>query len=120
MTLTRDEKAILQYIRHYPEWVNQINTISTVRAIAYDGDKVQTSPEDTMLELAIRIEEYQEKIDAVEYCLNVAFETPTRINRARQIFCFGKSIKTVGDWQTFSAQRKHFAKELMEVLDGKR
>lgn len=119
MQLTKDEIRILHLVRHYPEWVDTVNTISTVRAITYDGDKVQTSPEDTMLEMAIQIERFQELIDCVEYCLKVAFVTDGKVDRARRILCYGESSKNVPDWKQFCVERKHFAREMMEVRDGK-
>lgn len=112
MELTKDQIEILRYIRHYPEWVSDIETISTARAISYDGDRVQTSPDDVMLNIAIRIEEDQEKIDRVERCLLRVYATDTLINQMRGVFCYGQ--KPRGKRQTFYRMRRVFASELVK------
>lgn len=112
MELTKDQREILRYIRHYPEWVSDIETISTARAISYDGDRVQTSPDDVMLNIAIRIEEDQEKIDRVERCLLRVYATDTLINQMRGVFCYGQ--KPRGKRQTFYRMRRVFASELVK------
>lgn len=112
MELTKDQREILRYIRHYPEWVSDIETISTARAISYDGDRVQTSPDDVMLNIAIRIEEDQEKIDRVERCLLRVYATDTLINQMRGVFCYGQ--KPRGKRQTFFRMRRVFASELVK------
>lgn len=112
MELTKDQREILRYIRHYPEWVSDIETISTARAISYDGDRVQTSPDDVMLNIAIRIEEDQEKIDRVERCLLRVYITDTLINQMRGVFCYGQ--KPRGKRQTFYRMRRVFASELVK------
>lgn len=114
MNLTPEERYILQYIRHYPDWVASIENISTVRAISYDSDKVQTSPDDTMLDLTIRIEEYQERIDKVERCLASAFGTDARIKQMRLAFCYGKRPRMRA--KTYCAMRKIFAEKLTYVF----
>lgn len=90
MKLTHDERKALSYIRHYPDWVHMIEDISTVHAIAYDTDKVQTSPQDEMLDLAIRIEDYQERINKVECALREAYRTDEKVNAMRQVWCYGR------------------------------
>ena len=90
MKLTHDERKMLSYVRRYPEWVDAINTMSTVHAIAYDGDKVQTSPQDMMLDIAIKIEDYQERINKVEYALRAAYVTDEMVNKMRLVWCYGK------------------------------
>lgn len=115
MNLTPLERKTLNYIRAYPDWVAQIENISTVRAIAYDSDKVQTSPDDTMLELAIRIEDFQERIEKVEQCLLEVFGTDERIKQMRAAFCYGKRPKM--RIKTFCAMRKAFAVRLVEIFD---
>lgn len=112
MELTKDQREILRYIRHYPEWVSDIETISTARAISYDGDRVQTSPDDVMLNIAIRIEEDQDKIDRVERCLLRVYATDTLINQMRGVFCYGQ--KPRGKRQTFYRMRRVFASELVK------
>lgn len=112
MELTKSERYMLHYIRHYPEWVSDIETISTARAISYDGDRVQTSPDDVMLNIAIRIEEDQEKIDKVERCLMRVFDTDNLINQMRGVFCYGCKVKMRR--QTFCRMRRAFASELVK------
>lgn len=112
MELTRDEREMLRYIRHYPEWVADIETISTARAISYDGDRVQTSPDDVMLNIAIRIEEDQEKIDKVERCLMRVYVKDNLINQMRGVFCYGQKIRMRK--QTFCRMRRVFASELVK------
>lgn len=111
MYLTGEEQKMLHYIRHYPEWVSDIETISTARAISYDGDRVQTSPDDVMLNIAIRIEEDQEKIDKVERCLSRIYVTDTLINQMRGVFCYGQRPRIKR--QTFYRMRRAFASELV-------
>lgn len=116
--MTYDERQILHYIRHYPEWVSDIETISTARAISYDGDRVQTSPDDVMLNIAIRIEEDQEKIDKVEKCLMRVYFTDALINQMRGVFCYGQKPRMKR--QTFCRMRRVFASELLKEFDLER
>ena len=113
MKLSTQECKILQYIRHYPDWVNSIETISTVRAIRYDGDKVQTSPQDEMLEMAIKIEAYQERINAVEMALQNVWPKDGIRNKARRAYCYG--VRCMTDYEYYSL-RKAFARELIRIF----
>ena len=116
--LTDAESKIIRYIRHYPEWVSTIETMTTARAITYDSDKVQTSPQDVMLQMTIRIEEYQERIDKVDRVLEEIYVTDSVINEMRGWFCYQKG-RTMKDKQ-FYALRKAFAGRLVEVFGEKR
>ncbi len=118
MGLTEAQERILKYIRHYPEWVDSIETMSTVRAIQYDGDKVQTSPEDTMLAMALQIEDYEERIQKVEKCLKAVFETDDYIIRARKAFCYG--IKRKLTKYEYYSRRRLFAEKLMEAFGSEK
>ena len=111
MKLTDRERKMLSYIRRYPEWVDLVNTMSTVRAIAYDTDRVQTSPQDAMLDIAIKIEDYQERINKVEYALRAAYKTDEKVNRMRLVWCYGKR-----DLNKYEIYRGHklFARILTE------
>lgn len=115
MDMTSDEREILRYIRHYPEWISDIETISTAWAISYDGDRVQTSPDDVMLNIAIRIEEDQEKIDKVERCLMRVYMTDTLIDQMRGVFCYGQKPRIKR--QTFYRMRRVFASELVKEFE---
>ena len=92
MNLTYEEKKMLQYIRHYPEWVTMINTLADMRsAITYDADRVQTSPSpDGVLDVAMQIEFAQDRIDMVEKSLSQTYRTDGLINTMRNIWCYGK------------------------------
>lgn len=117
MKLTEEEVRIMRFIRRYPEWVNEVNTLSDSRtAIRYDLDKVQTSAtSDAVFDLAMQIEHYQECIDKVNYCLERVYITDMRISMARQIFCFGKNPTRHGK-STIYMQRKAFASALIEAF----
>ncbi|MBR4406035.1 MAG: hypothetical protein IKT30_06645 [Bacteroidaceae bacterium] len=92
LRLSKEEKKMLQYIRHYPEWVNMVETLVDMRsAITYDADKVQTSPSpDGVLEVAMQIEFAQDRIDMVEKSLNQTYKTDGLINAMRDIWCYGR------------------------------
>ena len=114
MKLTHEQDRILKYIRHYPEWVDTIETMSTARAIAYDSDKVQTSPQDLMIQMAIQIEDYEERIRKVERCLAYVFETDQAIIRARKAYCYG-ILKDMTKYEYYS-HRRLLAVCLLEVF----
>lgn len=117
MKLTEEEVRIMQFIRRYPDWVNEVNALSDSRmAIRYDLDRVQTSAtSDNVFDLAMQIEHYQECIDKVNHCLVRIYQTDNRITMARQIFCFGKETKRKGK-STIYMQRKAFAAALVETF----
>jgi len=114
--MTSQEKAILQYIRHYPEWVNYIETLADARqAIQYKPDKIQTSlNDDEVFELAIKIDAYQEKIDKVERCLRSACITDKRTSQMRRALCYGEKQKISPN--EFYSLRRQIARYLMEVF----
>lgn len=114
MKLTSEQSRILKYIRHYPEWIDTIETMSTVRGIQYDSDKIQTTPEDMMLALALQIEDYEERIRKVERCLAYVFETDEAIIRARKAYCYG-ILKDMTKYEYYS-RRRLFAICLLEVF----
>lgn len=113
MKLSEQERKMIRYIRRYPDWVNSINTITTVRGISYDGDKVQTSPQDEMLEMAIKIEAYQERIEAVELALQRVYPKDTMRNKARRAYCYG--VRCMTNYEYYST-RKALARELINVF----
>lgn len=114
MKLTHEQDRILKYIRHYPEWVDTIETMSTARAIAYDSDKVQTSPQDMMIQMAIQIEDYEERIRKVERCLAHVYQTDGMISKARRAFCYGIP-KAMTKYEYYS-RRRLLADCLLEVF----
>lgn len=117
MKLTDEEKRMLRYVRDYPVWVSEVETISDSRvAIRYDLDRVQTSATaDNVFELAMLIEYFQEQIDKVERCLWSVYRTDQRVATARRVFCFGEKPSKKG-LTRFYAERKLFAKALVEVF----
>lgn len=115
MRLTQEQADILKYIRNYPSWIDTIETMSTVKAVQYDTDKVQTSPEDAMLNIALQIEDYEERIQKVERCLAYVFETDELIIRARKAFCYGIS-RALTKYEYYS-RRRLFAMCLLEVFE---
>lgn len=114
MKLTHEQNRILKYIRHYPEWIDTIETMSTVRGIQYDSDKIQTTPEDMMMAIALQIEDYEERIRKVERCLAYVYETDEAIIRARKAFCYG-ILKAMTKHEYYS-RRRLFAICLLEVF----
>lgn len=114
MRLTREQADILKYIRNYPAWIDTIETMSTVKAIQYDADKVQTSPEDAMLNIALQIEDYEERIQKVERCLAYVYETDELISRARKAYCYG-NFRAISKYEYYS-RRRLFAICLLEVF----
>lgn len=92
MKLTHEERKILLFIRHYPEWVAEVETLADMRsAITYDADHVQTSPmPDEVFNIALRIENAQRKIDWVENALSITYRTDGMISKMRQVWCYKK------------------------------
>lgn len=117
MRLTYNEKQMLSYIRHYPEWVSYVNTLADARqAIQYSADKIQTSAtSDTTFILAMRIEEYQERIDKVERCLYHVCRTDIRTSQMRAALCYGSKRPRMSK-NTYYAMRKMIADALIEVF----
>lgn len=116
MKLTEAERGVLNYIKHFPEWVSEVNTLADMRnAITYDSDKVQTSPNgDIVMDVALRIEAAQEKIDKVNSALVMVYQTDERVNSMRRVFCYGD--KTRMRVREFYSLRKAFASALLEVF----
>ena len=109
--LNHAQREILRYIRHYPDWVAEINTIADTRqAITYDDDKVQTSPQDRMLELAIRIDKLYDKVAKVEDSLMAVYPEEIRQD-ARMCFCWGWHSKLPK--YKFYKYRRAFANNLL-------
>lgn len=117
MRLTYNEKQMLSYIKHYPEWVSYVNTLADARqAIQYKPDRVQTSiTDDTTFILAMRIEEYQERIDKVERCLHHVCRTDTRTSQMRDALCYGSKRPRMSK-NAFYDMRKMIADALIEVF----
>ena len=118
MRLTDEQNKILRYIRQYPDWLNSAVTMSTVRAITYDTDKVQTSPEDMMMNIALQIEDYEERIGKVERCLSYVYQTDVMIQKARRAFCYGIP-KAMTKYEYYS-RRRMFADCLLEVFGNEK
>lgn len=116
MKLTEAERGVLKYIKHYPEWVSEVDTLADMRnAITYDSDKVQTSPNgDIVIDIALRIEAAQEKIDKVNAALAIVYLTDERVNSMRRVFCYGD--KPNMRKREFYSLRKMFASTLLEVF----
>ena len=114
MRLSKEERGIIQYIRHYPEWMATVQTMADARqAIRYDLDKVQTaSNADQTYELAMQISECEQKILKVEHALWDTFRVNTRVDMMRDVFCYGQKSELRDG--TFYRWRKKFAKRLLE------
>lgn len=119
MGLTQEEYRVLHYIRDYPEWINEIETLADSRtAIRYDTDRVQTSLyPDSIMELALKIEDYQERVNEVDRALYNAFKTDGKIQTARRVFCYNERTR-IGRGQYYS-WRRILAKELLEIVKEK-
>ena len=118
MKLTSEQSRILKYIRHYPEWIDTIETMTTVRGIQYDSDKIQTTPEDMMLALALQIEDYEERIRKVERCLAHVYVTDTMIVKARKRYCYG--IRNAMSNYDYYSRRRLLADCLIEVFGNEK
>ena len=107
MTRTYLDRKYLHYIRHYPEWVDKINTMTTVRAITYDSDKVQTSPGDEMLEIAIQIEAYPDKINKVDKCIEAVYGRDEVAHAMRNWYCYGiwDNFRHLKRWKFYQMER---------------
>ena len=116
MKLTEAERGVLKYIRHYPEWVAEVETLADMRnAITYDSDKVQTTPNgDIVMDIALRIEAAQEKIDIVNAALVTVYKTDAKVNSMRRAFCYEE--KPVMKKREFYILRKMFAGTLLEMF----
>jgi len=117
MRLTYEEKSMLTYIKHYPEWVSYVNTLADARqAIQYSADKIQTSAtSDTTFILAMRIEEYQERIDKVERCLHHVCRTDMRTSQMRDALCYGSKRPRMSK-NAYYVLQKMIADALIEVF----
>ena len=112
--LNAAQREILHYIRGYPDWITEINTIADTRqAITYDDDKVQTSPEDKMLELALRMDELYDKVSKVEASLMAVYPDEIRTD-ARMCFCYG--MRSELPKYKFYKLRRIFANNLLRVF----
>lgn len=112
--LSAAQREILHYIRGYPDWIAEINTIADTRqAITYDDDKVQTSPEDKMLELALRMDELYDKVSKVEASLMAVYPDGIRQD-ARMCFCYGR--RSMLPKYKFYKLRRIFANNLLRVF----
>lgn len=119
MKLSEEEHRVLHYIRDYPSWINEVETLSDARtAIRYDKDRVQTSMyPDGVLDLALKIEEYQERINEVDTALKRAFTTDGRIYLARRVFCYNERNKMSRG--KYYAWRRILARELIKEVKEK-
>jgi hypothetical protein len=115
--LNAAQREMLHYIRGYPDWIAEINTIADTRqAITYDDDKVQTSPEDKMLELALRMDELYDKVSKVEASLTAVYPDEIRQD-ARMCFCYGKRSEFREKHKSkFYKYRRAFANNLLRVF----
>lgn len=112
--LNAAQREMLHYIRGYPDWIAEINTIADTRqAITYDDDKVQTSPEDKMLELALRMDELYDKVSKVEASLTAVYPDEIRQD-ARMCFCYGRRSELPK--YKFYKLRRIFANNLLRVF----
>lgn len=113
--LSIEEKKILKYIRHYPEWVSMVETLADMRsAITYDADRVQTSPSsDGVLDVALQIEFAQDRIDWVEKSLRRVYVTDERVQFMRQIWCYNRR-KGI-DKNVIYRNHKAFASDLLKT-----
>ncbi len=112
--LNAAQREMLHYIRGYPDWIAEINTIADTRqAITYDDDKVQTSPEDKMLELALRMDELYDKVSKVEASLTAVYPDEIRTD-ARMCFCYG--MRSELPKYKFYKLRRIFANNLLRVF----
>ena len=112
--LNAAQREMLHYIRGYPDWLAEINTIADTRqAITYDDDKVQTSPEDKMLELALRMDELYDKVSKVEASLTAVYPDEIRTD-ARMCFCYGR--RSMLPKYKFYKLRRIFANNLLRVF----
>ena len=112
--LNAAQREMLHYIRGYPDWLAEINTIADTRqAITYDDDKVQTSPEDKMLELALRMDELYDKVSKVEASLMAVYPDEIRTD-ARMCFCYGR--RSMLPKYKFYKLRRIFANNLLRVF----
>ena len=60
--------TVVHYCKQYPLWVAELNSIADTRkAIRYDTDKVQTTPDnDSTFEAAVRISRLSEKVATIQ------------------------------------------------------
>ena len=81
-----DYNTALHYAKRYPVWKEELNTApDTSRAIRYDTDKVQTSPEDVLAETAAAVLDLDREIEQL------------RRQKARLIRGVVKTIETLED-----------------------
>lgn len=115
MKLTHEERKILLFIRNYPEWVAEVETLVDMRsAITYDADRVMTSPSaDAVVDIAIRIDNAQKKIDWVDSALEKVYVTDVMTKKMRQVWCY-KRYDVVKKCQMYK-DHKRFAQTLLST-----
>ena len=85
--LTPQQRKARRYAQNYPYYEAKVDALSDMRqAIRYDVDKVQTSPEDKMLERAIEMDVCTSAMIRIDNALVRTFHQD--YEPVRQILCY--------------------------------
>lgn len=119
--LTEEEWRMKRYIEHYPQWISEINTLADSRqAIRYDLDRVQSfKSADETYEIALRISDLQEKVDAVEHVLGRLYKTDGLRDAMRRAYCYRKRPKKKEHIRIFLESRHTFYAEIKGEIKEK-
>lgn len=116
--LTKEEQMIRKYIHRYPDWISEIETLSDGRqAIKYDTDRVQSfKTADEVYDIALRLIDLQDKVDAVERVLRQMYSKDMLISAMRQAYCYRKWPEDKRQKKIFLQTRSAFYAEVRWVL----
>lgn len=106
--LTDAEWDMKRYIENYPQWISEIETLADSRqAIRYDLDRVQSfKSADETFDIAVRISDLQDKVDAVEHVLGKLYTTDGLRDAMRRAYCYRKRPKSK-EWKRIYLMTRH-------------
>lgn len=92
--LTPQQRKARRYAQNYPYLEAKVDALADMRqAIRYDVDKVQTSPEDKMLERAIEMDVCTSAMRKIDHSLWIAFGVD--MEPAKQVICYQRTRESV-------------------------
>lgn len=114
LPLTEEEWETKRLIEKYPQWISEIETLADSRqAIRYDTDRVQSfKSSDETFEIALRISDLQDRVDAVNRTLGKMYKTDGLNNAMRQAFCYRKRPKSKEHKRVYLMTRHTFYAEV--------
>jgi len=96
--LTKEQRTAFNYALTYPENETRINALrDNRRAIRYDTDKVQTSPDDPMFSLMVQLTRLTTRNANIDDALLEVFGKygNTALQMAKEMLCYGRKMAEV-------------------------